>query len=444
MNGDGFLRLFQTTLYEIGYLDSLITIGDIQITTSRLDDSIYWNLATIEGGVLRDLPEIEKAFHSENRSTTFYLAENEQNVDLEKALTENDYSQVEYEVWLEIKNPTIDENRFDQVEQVVSADDLEVFIKTIDGGYGSDDPENPYGSLGVYLEQIRQSAEKYGLGKKIKHYIVRDENGEPTGVGSLTNFDGIGYISNLATLPKFRGQGYSKVLVNYLLDLSVKNDNKTHCLATEYGSKPDKIYRHLGFEEMFRAKYFAEGAKMSSNPYKLTSSELKYKNPWISVREDKVVRENGHEGLFGVVEMLSGVSVLPIDEDGNVYLAKEYKYAIGTDSIETISGGMDDGEEPIDAARRELKEEIGATAGEMIPLGFIDPFTTVIKSRNYIFLAKNLSFGDSSPDEMENIKIVKMPFGRAYNLVMDSQISHGASVVAILRAKDLLERAGYE
>jgi 8-oxo-dGTP pyrophosphatase MutT (NUDIX family) len=156
---------------------------------------------------------------------------------------------------------------------------------------------------------------------------------------------------------------------------------------------------------------------MSTNPYRLKSTELKYKNPWISVREDKVVRENGHEGIFGVVEMLPGVSVLPIDDDGNAYLVKEYKYAIAADSVETISGGIDDGEQPIDAAKRELKEEIGATAGEMIPLGFIDPFTTVIKSRNYIFLARKVSFGDSNPDEMENIKIVKMPFDQAYSLI---------------------------
>jgi GNAT superfamily N-acetyltransferase len=248
-------------LYEIAYLDDLAKIGDAQIATSQIDDSIYWNLATVGGDTSQNIAEIEKVFHDKNRHATFYFAENEQNKVLEKLLAENGYSQVEHEVWLEAKNPKIDRHRFDQVEQVMNSDDLEVFIKTIDGGYSPDDPENPYGGLSVYLDQVRQSAKKYGLGKKIKYYIAYSENGEAAGVGGLVCFDDIGYICNLATLPKFRGQGYSKVLINYLLDSSVKNGNKTHCLATEFGSKPDKIYRHLGFQEMFRTKYYTEAKK---------------------------------------------------------------------------------------------------------------------------------------------------------------------------------------
>jgi 8-oxo-dGTP pyrophosphatase MutT (NUDIX family) len=107
------------------------------------------------------------------------------------------------------------------------------------------------------------------------------------------------------------------------------------------------------------------------NPFKLLASAIVYKNPWISVREDKVVRPGGKEGIFGVIEMVAGSSVLPIDHEGNVLLVKEYKYAVGRVTIEVISGGIDKNETPLGAAKRELMEEIGTEAKESIELGSV-------------------------------------------------------------------------
>lgn len=175
------------------------------------------------------------------------------------------------------------------------------------------------------------------------------------------------------------------------------------------------------------------------NPFILKSSELKYLNPWISVREDKVVRPDGKDGAFGVVTMQDGVTVLPLDDEGNIYLAREYKYAVDIETIEAISGGIDDSEESVDAARRELKEETGFDAKEIIPLGFIDPFTTVIRSRNYCFLARGLSGGDTKLDSGEIVEIIKVPFAQAVDMAMSGEISHGASVAVILKAKQFME-----
>ncbi|MDR0462988.1 MAG: GNAT family N-acetyltransferase, partial [Pseudomonadales bacterium] len=108
------------------------------------------------------------------------------------------------------------------------------------------------------LDQIRKSVETVGLSGKITYYIIYDEDGLAVGVGCLTNYDQIGYISNLATLSRVRGQGYGKALTNYLVEKSINTGNKTHCLATVLGSEADKFYRHLGFEEMMRAKYYTK------------------------------------------------------------------------------------------------------------------------------------------------------------------------------------------
>jgi len=152
------------------------------------------------------------------------------------------------------------------------------------------------------------------------------------------------------------------------------------------------------------------------------------------------VRPDGEESIFGVVTMLDGSTILPIDDEGNVYLAKEYKYAVGEETIEAISGGIDEGEEPIDAARRELGEEVGFDAEEVVPLGFVDPFTTVIKSRNYCFLARGLKRVGAGLDEGEVVETVKVPFDQALGWAMSGKISHGASVATILRAKTLLDK----
>lgn len=177
-----------------------------------------------------------------------------------------------------------------------------------------------------------------------------------------------------------------------------------------------------------------------TSPFKLISTEIKYQNPWLSVREDKVVRPDGKEGIFGVATMQNGVAILLMDDDGDVYLAKEYKYAVDTETIACFGGATDEGEQPIDTARRELEEESGLKAKELIPLGFIDPLTTILKQREYCFLAKGVSSGEKSLEDFEVINTMKVPFETAVDWAMTGKISHSASVATILRAKIYLEK----
>ena len=175
-------------------------------------------------------------------------------------------------------------------------------------------------------------------------------------------------------------------------------------------------------------------------PFKQIDSREIYKNKWINLREDKVIRPDGKEGIFGIIEMKGGSSVLAMTDNGLVYLTKEYKYGIGRDSLELMSGGMDMGETPLRAAQRELREELGLEAKEWIDLGFVDPFTTIIKSPNYMFLARGVSEIDWTPDEGEPLEIIKVPFSKAIQMVMESQITHSASCVLILKAARYLDK----
>jgi ADP-ribose pyrophosphatase len=177
-----------------------------------------------------------------------------------------------------------------------------------------------------------------------------------------------------------------------------------------------------------------------NGPWKIKSSREKYKNPWIRVREDQVIRPDGEDGIFGVVEMVAGISVLPLDDNGLVYLTKEFHYAIGQDSIEVVSGAIDKGESSLVAAKRELKEELGIEAKNWVDLGLLNPFTTVIKSPATMYLATKINLSEAKPEGTEKISLMKVKFVDALRMVMESKITHGPSCVLILKASEYLRK----
>jgi ADP-ribose pyrophosphatase len=173
-------------------------------------------------------------------------------------------------------------------------------------------------------------------------------------------------------------------------------------------------------------------------PFEFLSRKTVYSNPWLEVYEDKVIRPGGREGYFGVVQMKAGSSVLAITDNNEAYLVKEYKYAIERESVELMSGALEENETPLDGARRELKEELGLEARDWIDLGVVDPFTTLISSPNYMFLALGITEGKRNPDEGEVLEVLKVPFAEVVDMVMRSEISHSASCVLILKAQQYL------
>jgi 8-oxo-dGTP pyrophosphatase MutT (NUDIX family) len=176
----------------------------------------------------------------------------------------------------------------------------------------------------------------------------------------------------------------------------------------------------------------------SKNSWTVLDRTILYSNPWITVREDRVRQPDGEESPWGIVEMKPGVSVLPIDDENNVYLVRVFRYTLGRDSVEAIAGGIDDGEPAEDCARRELKEEAGIEATEMIPLGQTDQLTEVVVSPNSLFLARGLSFGENGRESTEQMSVVKTPLDEALSWAMDGTITHAASLALIFKAARLL------
>lgn len=168
-------------------------------------------------------------------------------------------------------------------------------------------------------------------------------------------------------------------------------------------------------------------------PWTILGSSRVYRDPWITVRRDEVLRPDGQPGTHCVVHIKQGVSVLALDDHGTVFLTEEFHYGVGRDTLEVVSGGIDPGETPEAAARRELREELGIEADRWDDFGVVDPFTSMVVSPTRLFLARSLRFVPHAPEGTELIRCVTMPLAEAVDAVLGGRITHGPSGVLILK-----------
>lgn len=141
-----------------------------------------------------------------------------------------------------------------------------------------------------------------------------------------------------------------------------------------------------------------------------------------------------------VIRHIGAAAVLPIDNDGNVYLVRQFRAPVGRVLLEIPAGKLDyKGEDRKSAAQRELREETGLIAEEWIHLN--DMLSTVGFCDECIslFLARGLSAGESDPDEDEFVNVVKMPFTEAVDMVMNNEISDSKTVCALMMAYKILK-----
>ena len=126
-------------------------------------------------------------------------------------------------------------------------------------------------------------------------------------------------------------------------------------------------------------------------PWTTESTRTAYENPWIRVREDRVVRPDGAAGIYGVVELRwPAVFVVALTDADEVVLVTQHRYATGALSIE-VPAGASDGEEPLVAARRELFEETGLRARQWVRVGGMDALIGVARAPEHVFVARGLT-----------------------------------------------------
>lgn len=108
------------------------------------------------------------------------------------------------------------------------------------------------------------------------------------------------------------------------------------------------------------------------------SSKRLYEGKIINLRRDMVMLEDGQEAAREIIEHPGGVGILPLDQDGAVYMVRQYRHGAGEIVFEIPAGKLNYGENPLECGKRELLEEVGASAAEYIPLGKIFPTTCLL------------------------------------------------------------------
>lgn len=173
---------------------------------------------------------------------------------------------------------------------------------------------------------------------------------------------------------------------------------------------------------------------MPRNPWKTLSSRIAYENPWIRVREDKLLRPDGGPGLYGVVEIRPSIGVVALNDNDEVALIGQWRYTVNRYLWELPRGGSDPGEtDMLAVAQRELAEEAGVAADHWQSLGSVDVCVGVTDDVQHLFLATGLRPAHGHPDPEEELTLAWRPFPDVVAMVMNGEITEVCSVAAILK-----------
>lgn len=167
--------------------------------------------------------------------------------------------------------------------------------------------------------------------------------------------------------------------------------------------------------------------------WKKLESRVVFDNPWITVREDRVINPGGGQNDYGHVHFKNrAVAILPLDDAANTWLVGQDRYTLGAWSWELPMGGAPLDEDPLDAAIRELKEETGLTARRWREMMRLHTSNSITDEAGIVFVAKDLTQGEPAFEETENIEIRKLRVADAIEMIRRGEITDAISIAALL------------
>lgn len=158
----------------------------------------------------------------------------------------------------------------------------------------------------------------------------------------------------------------------------------------------------------------------------------------LTVRNDDALMPNGDIRNREVVEHPGGVCVLPITHDGSVLLVEQFRYPYMEDLLEAPAGKLEPGEDPFEAAKRELREETGMVATEYFTLGEDYPSPGYTNEIIRLYAARGLSDVGQDLDEDEFLNVKKVPFNEALNMIYENRLKDSKTVIALMKYNDLI------
>lgn len=171
---------------------------------------------------------------------------------------------------------------------------------------------------------------------------------------------------------------------------------------------------------------------------KTISSETKYEGVIFEITQDTAELENGKTARRDVLHHSGGVCVIPVTDDNEIFLVKQFRYPFQEVTTEVPAGKLNPGENHAECGRRELLEETGCTCKEYVYLGKMYPTPAYDTEITHIYLAKGLEFNKQKLDEDEFLDVIKVPLNDAVDMVMRGELKDGKTQIAVLKAARIL------
>jgi 8-oxo-dGTP pyrophosphatase MutT (NUDIX family) len=175
------------------------------------------------------------------------------------------------------------------------------------------------------------------------------------------------------------------------------------------------------------------------NPWTLLNKKDIYESPWIRVSHHDVLNPAGNPGIYSVVHFKKfAIGILPLDEQYYTWIVGQYRYPLDTYTWEIPEGGGDRDINPVDSAKRELLEECGIVANKWTFIQHMQLSNSATDEVAYLYIARELSFTESRPDEDEKLHVRKIHFDELYQLVLSGTIIDSLTIAAVLKTKLML------
>ena len=172
-----------------------------------------------------------------------------------------------------------------------------------------------------------------------------------------------------------------------------------------------------------------------TNQWTTLSGREVYDNPWINVTEYQVINPGGKPGIYGKVHFKNkAIGIVALDDKDNTWLVGQWRYPLNEWSWEIPEGGGPHETEVLASAQRELREEAGITAAKWTLIQRTHLSNSVSDEEGFIFLAEDLTQGESELEDSEaDLKVWKLPFIEALQMVMEGKITDSLSVMGLLK-----------
>ena len=188
---------------------------------------------------------------------------------------------------------------------------------------------------------------------------------------------------------------------------------------------------------MIKLKIIFE-AMETHGPWKTLKVETVHDTPWIKIDHCKVINPGGHNGEYSTIHFKNlAIGIVPLDQEGYVYLVGQYRYPLKSYSWEIPEGGGELHIEPTETAKRELREETGIEANKWEELFHTHLSNSASDEKGIVFLARELSFFDPHPEEDEEIAIKRVKLNDFFQMVDNGEITDSLSMMAAYKLKNM-------